>query len=230
MARPPKSPSRAAGRAALAAALVLGTASGLLHPPAAGAQGVSAVAPGDISGLIRAVADATARLDGTRESIAVKREGVNKTLVDLQMARVDLDRAIAEADRTSAERAQADSGVESARSTLDDYSRLLHRQGTAPGAASAILDPGGPGEAGLRQEYLRRAAADQRHVVGEMVAAADEAARREAEAVTARDAAQQRYSDAAARRDAAESEVSRVAAEVAGLEERVAALTRELEN
>lgn len=230
VARPPKSPSRAAGRAALAAALVLGTASGLLHPPAAGAQGVSAVAPGDISGLIRAVADATARLDGTRESIAVKREGVNKTLVDLQMARVDLDRAIAEADRTSAERAQADSGVESARSTLDDYSRLLHRQGTAPGAASAILDPGGPGEAGLRQEYLRRAAADQRHVVGEMVAAADEAARREAEAVTARDAAQQRYSDAAARRDAAEAEVSRVAAEVAGLEERVAALTRELEN
>ena len=58
VARPPKSPSRAAGRAALAAALVLGTASGLLHPPAAGAQGVSAVAPGDISGLIRAVADA----------------------------------------------------------------------------------------------------------------------------------------------------------------------------
>ncbi|MBB1019074.1 hypothetical protein G6023_12420, partial [Dietzia sp. DQ11-71] len=163
-----------------------------MQAPVAGAQQVTAVAPGDISGLIRAVADASARLDQTREEIAVSRESVNKSLVDLQMARIELDRAIAEADRTSAEREQAESGVESARGTLDDYSRLLHRQGTAPGAASAILDPGGPADAGLRQEYLQRAAADQRTVVGEMVAAADEAARRESEAVAARDSAEQR--------------------------------------
>lgn len=195
----------------------------------AGAQQVPAVAPGDISGLIRAVADATARLDETREQIAVQREGVNKSLVDLQMARIELDRAIADADRTSAEREQAESGVESARGALDDYSRLLHRQGTAPGAASEILDPGGPSEAGLRQEYLRRAAADQRTVVGEMVAAADEAARRESEAVAARDAAEQGYSDAAARRDSAEDEVSRVAGDVAALEQQLATLNSELE-
>ncbi|UVE95464.1 NlpC/P60 family protein [Dietzia sp. B32] len=214
---------------ALAAVLVLGTAGAALQPPVAGAQQVSAVAPGDVSGLIRAVADATARLDETREQIAVQREGVNKSLVDLQMARVELDRSIADADRTTAERERAESGVDSARGALDDYSRLLHRQGTAPGAASEILAPGGPADAGLRQEYLRRAAADQRTVVREMVAAADEAARREAEAVAARDAAEQRYSDAAARRDSAEAEVSRVADDVLALEEEVAALTAELE-
>lgn len=214
---------------ALAVVLVLGTAGGVIHAPAAGAQQVRAGAPADISSLIRAVADATARLDETREEIAVQREGVNKSLVDLQMARIDLDRAIADADRTSYEREQAESGVESARHTLDDYSRLLHRQGTAPGAASAILDPGDPGDAGLRQEYLRRAAADQRTVVEEMVAAADEAARRESEAATARDAAEQRYSDAAAHRDSAEAEVTRVAGDVSALEEQVATLTTELE-
>ncbi|MBB1030407.1 hypothetical protein G6027_05805, partial [Dietzia sp. SLG310A2-38A2] len=149
----------------------------MVQAPIAVAQEAPAISPGDISGLIRAVADASARLDSTRQDIAVKREGVNKTLVDLQMARIQLDRAIADADRTVAEREQAESGVESARSTLDEYSRLLHRQGTAPGAASAILDPGGPADAGRRQEFLQRAAADQRHVVGDMVTAVDEAAR-----------------------------------------------------
>ncbi len=224
-----RSPGRALGRAALAAVLVLGTASALVQAPLVAAQGASQVAPGDISGLIRAVADATARLDATRENIAVAREDVNKTLVDLQMARVDLDRAIAEADRAAGERAHAESGVESARSTLDDYSRLLHRQGTAPGAASALLDPTGPEALGLRREYLQRAAADQRGVVGDMIAAAEEASRRESEAAAAREAAEQRYSDAAARRDSAENQVSSVSAEVATLESEVEGLTRELE-
>ncbi|MDV8000248.1 NlpC/P60 family protein [Rhodococcus sp. IEGM 1408] len=192
------------------------------------AQESPAIAPGDISGLIRAVADASARLDATRQGIAVKREGVNKTLVDLQMARIELDRSIADAARTVEERERAESGVDSARSTLDDYSRILHRQGTAPGAASAILDPGGPADAGRRQEFLQRAAADQRHVVGDMVAAADEAARRESDAVRAREDAEQRYADASSRRDAAESEVAAVSAEVTALEAEVAELTRAL--
>lgn len=224
-----RSPGRVAGRTALAAALVLGTASAVVQVPVVAAQETSQVAPGDISGLIRAVADATARLDATREGIAVAREDVNKTLVDLQMARLELDRAVTEADRTAEERVHAESGVESARSTLDDYSRLLHRQGTAPGAASGILDPTGPGDAGVRQEYLHRAAADQRSVVGDMVEAADEAARREAEAAGAREAAEQRYSDAAERRDGAEAQVASVSAEVATLESEVEQLTRELD-
>lgn len=192
------------------------------------AQESPAIAPGDISGLIRAVADASARLDATRQGIAVKREGVNKTLVDLQMARIELDRSIADADRTVEEREQAESGVDAARSTLDDYSRVLHRQGTAPGAASAILDPGGPADAGRRSEFLQRAAADQRHVVGDMVAAADEAARRESDAVRAREDAEQRFADASSRRDAAESEVAAVSTEVTTLEAEVAELTRAL--
>ena len=213
----------------LAAVLVLGTAAGVAHIPVAAAQQAPAVAPDDISGLIRAVADATARLDATRQEIAVKREGVNKTLVDLQMARIDLDRAVAEADRTMAEREHAELGVDSARSTLDEYSRLLHRQGTAPGAASAILDPSGPADAGRRQEFLQRAAADQRRVVGDMVAAADEAARRESDATHARELAEQRYADASARRDAAESEVTSVSGEVTELESLVTELTATLE-
>lgn len=229
-ARRHRSPGRSPGRTALAAVLVLGTATAVVQTPVVAAQETSQVAPGDISGLIRAVADATARLDATREGIAVAREDVNKTLVDLQMARVDLDRSIDEADRTAEERVHAESDVESARSTLDDYSRLLHRQGTAPGAASAILDPTSPGDAGLRQEYLQRAAADQRGVVGDMVEAADEAARRESEAAGAREAAEQRYADAAARRDGAEAQVASVSAEVSTLESEVEQLTRELDD
>src|SRR5699024_5060459 len=97
-------------------------------------------------------------------------------------------------------------------------------QGTAPGAASALLDPGGPSDAGLRQEYLQRAAADQRGVVDEMVTAADEAARREAAAAEARLSAEQRYADASARRDAAESEVAAVSDELTALEENERAL------
>ena len=218
------------GRAVLAAALVLGTASAVVQAPVAVAQPAPASAPGDISGLIRAVADATAQLDHTRQEIAVKRDGVNKSLVDLQMARVDLDRAIEEADRAAAVREDAEGGVDSARERLDEYSRMLHRQGTAPGAASAILDPQGASDAGRRQELLHRAAADQRHVVGEMTAAMDEAEQREADAVAAREAARERYSDAAARREAAEAEVDAVAAEVTALETEVATLTADLEN
>ncbi len=229
-ARKRKTTGRASGRATLAVALVLGTASGAVHIPIASAQEVPAVMPGDVSGLIRAVADAAARLDATRQDIAVKREGVNKTLVDLQMARIDLDRAIADADRTTREREEAESGVESARSTLDDYSRLLHKQGTAPGAASAILDPGGPAVSARRQEFLQRAAVDQRQVVGEMTTAVEAATQRESEAEHAREAAQQRYSDAAARRDSAEDEVAEVSLQVAALEGEIETLTRELDD
>ena len=102
---------RGPGRAALAAVLVLGTASAVIQVPVVSAQESAPHAAGDISTLIRAVADATARLDSTREQIAVAREDVNKTLVDLQMARLELDRAIAEVDRTSAERQRAEAGV-----------------------------------------------------------------------------------------------------------------------
>lgn len=222
---------RAGGRAALAAALVLGTAAGVVHVPVAAAQQAPAAAPApdDISGLIRAVADASARLDAARQGIAVKREGVNKTLVDLQMARIELDRASAEADRAQAERERADSGVDTARGTLEDYARMIHRQGTAPGAASQILDPSGPRAAGQRQELLQRAAADQHRVVGDMAAARDEAARREADAAAARTAAEERYTDASGRRDAAEAEVTAVSGEVTALEAEVADLTRALE-
>ena len=222
---------RAGGRAALAAALVLGTASGVVHVPVAAAQEAPAVAPapGDISALIRAVADATARLDATRQDIAVKKEGVNKTLVDLQVARVELDRAVADADRAVGDREAAEAGVGQARGTLEDYARMLHRQGTAPGAASQILGATGPADAGRRQEYLQRAAADQQHVVGDMVAARDAATAREAEAADARTAAERRYTDAAAARDSAQAEVAGVSAEVTSLEQQVTELTRELE-
>lgn len=226
--RKQKSPVRGTGRAALAAVLVLGTATAVVQAPIAIAQSAPASAPDDISSLIRAVADASARLDATKQGIAVKREGVNKTFVDLQMARIELDRAIADADRTVSEREQAEEGVDSAQSTLEDYSRLIHRQGTAPGAASAILDPGGPADAALRQEFLQRAAADQRHVVSDMVSAREEAQKREADAAEARAGAEQRYSDASARRDAAEAEVSAVSAEVTGLEVEVEKLTTAL--
>lgn len=207
----------------------MATGSAVVQVPIAAAQDTAQVAPDDISGLIRAVADATARLDAKREGIAVARDEVNKTLVDLQLARIELDRAIADVDRTARERQQAETDADSARGTLEDYSRLLHRQGTAPGAASALLDPGGPADAGLRQEYLKRAAADQRSVVGDMTAAAEAATDRENAALEARETAEQRYSDASARRDGAEAEIATVSAEVASLETEVEELTRELQ-
>lgn len=232
-----RGPRNGAGRAALAAVLALGTASSVVHAPGAVAQPAHASrsAPSadsaggaDISSLIRAVADASARLDATREDIAVKRESVNKSLVDLQMARIELDRAVAEAERMVDRRERADEDVDAARSTLDDYARMLHRQGTAPGAASALLDPGGPADAGRRQEFLRRAAADQQQVVSGLTTAADEAAQRAADAVAAREAAEQHYADASARRDAAKAEVSTVASEITALEVEVERLTAAL--
>ena len=64
---------RLPGRAAIAAALVLSTASAVVHVPVATAQEAARVAPGDISGLIRAVADATAT--GGILIPAMKKEG-----------------------------------------------------------------------------------------------------------------------------------------------------------
>ena len=83
----------------------MATGSAVVQVPIAAAQDTAQVAPDDISGLIRAVADATARLDAKREGIAVARDEVNKTLVDLQLARIDLDRAIAERCGRSSEAA-----------------------------------------------------------------------------------------------------------------------------
>lgn len=225
--------TRRAARAALATALSLSTAGTLVHAPLAVAQeapGAPAPAPGDVSALIRAVADATGRLDTARQDIRVKREDVNKTLVDLQVARVDLDRAIRDRDIAAREREKADGDLATATGTLQDYSRMLYRQGAAPGAATELVDPSGPADAGRRQELLQRASADQRDVVGRLEKARGDASDRERKAGEAVGVAQQRHDDASRQRDVAQQMITDVSQQVAELGKQVDDLNRRLDD
>ena len=203
-----------------------------MHAPTAGAQEAAAPvepAPGDISGLIRAVADATGRLEGAKTQIAVKREDVNKTLVDLQLSRVDLDHAIEASDQAVRDREKADTDLGTAQSTLQDYAGTLYRQGTAPGAASALLDPAAPSEAGRRQELLGRAGADQHDVVDRLQKARNDAGDRERQAGDALGEAQRRHDDAESRRDQAQRDIGDVGGQVKDLQGQVTDLQGKLD-
>ncbi|MFE3987211.1 NlpC/P60 family protein [Nocardia tengchongensis] len=177
MRRPAKRRGRPARVATelLVAAVVLacGMASGHAVPPppanpsdgdlnAAGAQVDAGV--GEVGTLINQVASAEQQLQQLDDAIAVRREAVNKALVDLQMARDAADAAAHTVTQCQADLTDAGTKVDTAHGNFDKYVAQVYMR---PGSTSLVNYMAAPSpEIALnRAQVLTIASKNQRQVV-----------------------------------------------------------------
>ncbi|MGN7131815.1 NlpC/P60 family protein [Rhodococcoides corynebacterioides] len=207
-----------------------------------------------VSDLIDRVAAANQQLAALDAAVAVKREDVNKALVDLQNARSAADAAAAAV--TLAQRALQDAGqiISDAQRKFDSAAVTDYIRGTGSAGASSLLDADGPQDVLDRAQLLRLLSAKQNAVLdglqrarteqanrdsaaraskveADRAAAAADAKKAEAEqAIAAAVAAQQdqsaRKAAVEANRDAAAAELESARAGAAGLEGQRDAYTR----
>ncbi|MBY6436302.1 C40 family peptidase, partial [Rhodococcus kroppenstedtii] len=207
-----------------------------------------------VSDLIDRVAAANQQLAALDAAVAVKREDVNKALVDLQNARSAADAAAAAV--TLAQRALQDAGqvITDAQRKFDSAAVTDYIRGTGAAGASSLLDADGPQDVLDRAQLLRLLSAKQNAVLdglqrarteqanrdsaaraskleADRASAAADAKKAEAEqAIAAAVAAQQdqsaRKAAVEANRDAAAAELESARAGAAGLEGQRDAYTR----
>ncbi|MFC4604627.1 NlpC/P60 family protein [Rhodococcus kronopolitis] len=154
---------------------------------------------GQVGILISEVASADQQLSALDDEVAIKREGVNKALVDLQNARD----AAAEAAGAVAGTLQAlhDAGAQIhwAQTKFDEFAANTYRQGTGVASVASYLGSAGPADVLDRAQLLKLLATNKNSVLDGLQRARTAEANKNS---TAREA--QQSADAAA--DAAESQ------------------------
>lgn len=233
---------------------VSGTAAAVPPPPpnpsdsdlaAAGSRVESQL--GAVGDLINQVAAANQQLAQLDNEVAIKREGVNKALVDLQNARDAAD--VAAQIVMTAQQALADAGtqIQAAQRKFDDFAKSSYTQGTGVASVASFLGSTGPDDVLDRAQVLKvlsnsqnavldglqRARTEQankdsaaRESKQQADAASAEAESKKAEAeeaiATAKAALQAQADQKAAiegQRDAAQSQLDAARSDVAGLQD-----------
>ncbi|MFE4499945.1 NlpC/P60 family protein [Rhodococcus sp. NPDC056743] len=177
-----RKPSRASSRlaqlvigAGIVTALVVGNPGvGASVPPPPPNPSDSEIASADsqvsssvstVSALINQVAAANEQLSALDNEVAVKREDVNKTLVDLQNARGAADAAAQAVGITKQALRDAGAQIDVAQSDFDKYARSSYVQGTNTASISSFLDAKGPGDVLDRAQVLKLLSNTQRAVL-----------------------------------------------------------------
>ncbi len=174
------------------------------------AQGRVIAGVGQVSDLIEQVASADQQLAQLDNKVAIKREDVNKALVDLQNARSAAD--VAAGAVAVSQQALRDAGtqIELVQKDFDQYARSSYIRGTNVSAISTYLGAQGPGDVLDRALVLKLLATSQKSVLDGLQRARTEQANRDS---AAREAKQQ--ADAAADRAVVMKSVAEQAIEVA---------------
>lgn len=148
----------------------------------AGAQARVGDGVARVSDLIDRVAAANQQLAALDAAVAVKREDVNKALVDLQNARSAADAAAAAV--TLAQRALQDAGqvISDAQRRFDSAAVTDYIRGTGAAGASSLLDADGPQDVLDRAQLLRLLSAKQNAVLDGLQRARTEQANRDSAA------------------------------------------------
>nr|WP_241384648.1 NlpC/P60 family protein [Rhodococcus sp. CH91] len=189
-----------------------------------------------VGGLIVRIADADQRLAELDAQVAIKREDVNRALVDLQVARdaADLaERAVAESRRALEDAAGR---IAAAQKDFDAFVRDSYTRGANSVSLSAFLDVNGPDDLLDRAQVMRVLSAGRTAVLDALQRArATEAnshsraraAKMEADAATA--AAEQRKTEAESAIVVARSALDQQAAEKSRIEQERAGAQTELD-
>lgn len=187
-------------------------------------QAVDAVAD-----LATKIAQLTAERDARQNDLAVKREAVNKALVDLTMARAGHDEALAQVAATNQAHEKAKTQLESATSAGNKFGEIMYKQGATPGALSGLAATGGLKDAALRRELLSVAGMRHAKIVEELTSSQAQAATAAAEADAALQNAHTVRDQASAALTSAQQSVREVSGQVESMRKEQLALEKELE-
>ncbi|AOW94597.1 invasin [Rhodococcus sp. WMMA185] len=163
---------------------------------------------GQVSDLIEQVAAADQQLAQLDNEVAIKREAVNKALVDLQNARAAAE--VAAGVAAASEQALRDAGtqIELAQKDFDEYARASYTRGTNASTISAYLGAEGPSDVLDRAMVLKLVADSQKSMLDGLQRARTEQANRDSEARKAKQLADEAADRAAALKSAAEQAIA----------------------
>ncbi|SIR88619.1 NlpC/P60 family protein [Williamsia sterculiae] len=175
--------------------------------------------PVSISQLINEIAGANQTLADLSSDVAAKREGVNRSLVDLQNAR-DAERLAGVAVRTAQGSVQKASGaVEAAQQKFDELTRAAYKQGNTQNSLSNFVADD-PGAMLNRASVLDRLSHNQQGIIKNLQIARNEKANKAATAVASQRQATRATQAAAERKSSAEQAISAAIAAVNGQQQK----------
>ncbi|GGF42057.1 cell wall-associated hydrolase [Williamsia phyllosphaerae] len=168
---------------------------------AAPSAGDSPRSPGGIAELINQIAGTDQHLADLDNTVALKRESVNRTLVDLQNAR-DQERLASIAMKGSQDAlGKATAAISTAQRGFDDFVRNLYRQGSSQSSMTNYLSTSDPGAVLDRAGILDRLTKEQKASIDRLKVARNEQANRVATAAVTRKQASFATKSAAARKN-----------------------------
>lgn len=161
-----------------------------------------------VSELINRVAQADAQLSELDNAVAIKREDVNRALVDLQNARGVVDAAVRAVEIS--QRALRDAGamIEFAQKDFDKFALSSYTQGTNVSLVSTLLGAEGPRDLLDRAQILKLLAANQKAVLNGLQRARTEQANRDSANRAAQEEAEAAEAAASARKADAEQAIA----------------------
>ncbi|MFE3291875.1 NlpC/P60 family protein [Rhodococcus sp. NPDC059234] len=120
---------------------------------------------GQVGALVNAVAEADQQLTALDDAVAIKREGVNKALVDLQNARDIAGVAAGAVGSTLQALRDAGAQIELAQTKFDEFAANTYRQGTGVASFASFLGSQGPGDVLDRAQLMKLLATNRSSVL-----------------------------------------------------------------
>ncbi|WP_346772758.1 NlpC/P60 family protein [Rhodococcus sp. 14C212] len=202
----------------LAASLIAGTAAsaGAIPPPPPNpsdadlaAAGVAVAAGVDqVGGLILRIATADQQLAELENQVAVKRENVNRALVDLQSARDAADAAAHAVALSQQALKDAGTRIRQAQQDFDAFARDSYVQGTNVASLASFIGSTGPDDLLDRAQIMRLLSAGRTVVLDALERARTEQANRDSRARASKQEADAAAAAAEERRAAAETAIA----------------------
>nr|WP_246098247.1 NlpC/P60 family protein [Rhodococcus spelaei] len=181
---------------------------------------------GQVGALVNEVAAADQQLSALDDAVAIKREGVNKALVDLQNARDIAGAAAGAVGSTLQALRDAGAQIELAQTKFDEFAANTYRQGTGVASFASFLGSQGPGDVLDRAQLMKLLATNRSSVLDGLQRARTAEANKNSTARQAKQQADDAASAAESRKADAENaiQVARTAlAEQAGKKAQVEA-------
>ncbi|NDV07152.1 C40 family peptidase [Rhodococcus sp. IEGM 248] len=163
---------------------------------------------GQVSELINQVASADQQLAQLDNEVAIKREDVNRALVDLQNARSAADLAAGVVGASQQALRDAGAQIELAQKDFDKYARSSYTQGTNVSSISTYLGAQGPGDVLDRAQVLKLLATSQNAVLEGLQRARTAQANKDSAAREAKQQADVAADQAASKKSLAEQAIA----------------------
>ena len=182
---------------------------------------------GTVGALIDQVASANQQLAQLDADVAIKREDVNKALVDLQNARSAAD--VAAQLVVTAQQALTDAGVQiqAAQKKFNDFAVSSYTQGTGVASVSSFLGSTGPDDVLDRAQVLAMLSSSQNAVLDGLQRARTEQANRDSAARESQQQADAAAAEAEAKKGEAEQAIATARAALQAQAEQKAAIETE---